>query len=1803
MPGEATETVPATEQELPQPQAETAVLPMSSALTVTAALGQPGPTLPPPCSLLPQQCPLSAANQSSPFPSSPTIATTPFEVPFPQPPSGTNMPLETAPSTPTFLPHLIGPPISPAALALASPMIGPALKDAHSPSAPLSLVALAPHSVQKSSAFPPNPLSSTPSVAVADSGSVTPLSAPIVPSEPKTSPIQVPFPKVTTPSSPGIVSTTPSYLVAPLATVQSGLTSCPQTLPMTPTTITSQVKAIPISSVLAPQSLKGPISSPQKTMAPNVFPGSPTSPGSHLASLHQSSLDSSTQPSGQTGPNALSHSVSIDHSSLGASYPSQRSVIPPIPSRNELVADAVTALPLGTPASTVAHSVDKEHSITTSTTSCSPSGFSNVTTTSLSPTASVILKGSPNTCHHQPLVTQIPASLGTGLKDTPVSPVVTTPLVINPSTISVAPATFEVVTCVSPPSSPGFISKEPTSPTALVITPVTHNELPTPQVATTLGTPVSLLPAHEDLKNLPTSVLVNVGTPVSSTQVGLPTRKDSTLLPLAIAAPKSSPSVESASSSLEITPEATLGKKSLVGPFPVGRLASATAASLGVNSPTSIGKTDPYASPDPAGLLLKSSITAPTVATFPLESVDPSRVASKTAEVTSTSTCTASPFLKGAVSLAPKNHPAKGTSTVTSPLVPPASESCPVAVTLSSQNGSVSVATLALSPEIPRSVPFPALPPVAASPSGAKEVDTSHRAALVPLTSSTEVCPNDSSVTIASKGTLAFLDGSPSPLGTGVTPQTQIPPTKMGSAVPDGNVSSLSPLKTSFLPEASLSFPGPKGSLNKKHSPTSPSPKGDSTPSTVTPPSPEGATQPPKDIPTPSALIPLSPKKIPTLAPISPAVTPPFLKGVLTAPSETFTSSQKAPATPPPKGAPTPTAETPTSPQKVLKTSAPKGDSINSSHKGASTAPAEIPTSPKKAAETPSPKKAPKTPSPKEASPTAASKEAPATPPPIKAPVTAAPKEVLKNPAPKKSPATAASKEAPETPPPKKAAATKEVPKTPPPKKAPATAAPTEAPATPSPQKALDTAAPKEILIPPAETPPSPKKAPAAPKRVPAAPPPKKASASTAPKEAPIPSAETPPFPKKASDTVAPKEAPIPPAETPRCPKKASATSKKIPTTAAPIEAPATPPPKKAQATAAPKKTPATPPPKKALATAAPKEAPIPPTETPPSPKKALAAPKEAPINPPPKKALVTAAPKEAPNTPAETPPSSKKVPSPKKASATAALKKAMAAPKEAPIPPSETAPSPKKAPTTVTSRDGAPAIPSPKEAPNTSAEILPSPKKAPAAPSPKKGLISPAEISPSPKKTQATVVPPKDPIPLAETSSSPQKAPAATAPKEASATPSPKGAHTVSAMTPPSPKRASATPSTKKARTTAAPKEASVTPSPKGAPTALAETSSSPKKTTVPKEAPEISTAKGVPAPPDITPPSPKKAPVSKGASAPRVDTISFHKEAPSLKEPTIPTAIAPPSPKGSPTSPVSVTGTMGATAPQTSEGLLAKKDPAALREILTASGAVSAPVLTAPTEKGPEAKKNSDSPPTCSDASAKNDTKGPLSTVAPAPLLTVPIQKDSSKTTKTLSVSSTKGKDSLRSPKGPLAASPESKTSTPLAAVAPEKVLPKAGSASVTSGPTPQVSLPLAPSLVPPLLPKQPFLPSSPGLVLELPSKSPAPADEDELPPLIPPEPISGGVPFQPVLVNMPTPKPAGIPAPTPSAKQPVLKNNKGICLGLLCAWCVAHIPLLGLPTNTNHRMRRFLHYICLILDVVYRITLNRKTVEIRN
>ncbi|PNJ44728.1 NACA isoform 7 [Pongo abelii] len=600
MPGEATETVPATEQELPQPQAETAVLPMSSALSVTAALGQPGPTLPTPCSPAPQQCPLSTANQAAPFPSPSTVASTPLEVPFPQSSSGTALPLGTAPEAPTFLPNLIGPPISPAALALASPMIAPTLKGTPSSSAPLALVALAPHSVQKSSAFPPNLLTSPPSVAVAESGSVITPSAPIAPSEPKTNLIKVPSEVVPnpkgTPSPPCIVSTVPYHCVTPMASVQSGVASLPQTTPTTTLAIASPlVKDTTISSALislqnpGSLSLKGPVSPPaalslstqslpvvtssQKTAGPNTPPDFTISLGSHLAPLHQSSFGS-VQLLGQTGPSALLDprvkTISIDHSSTGASYPSQRSVIPPLPSRNEVVPATAAAFPAGAP------SVDKGPSTIASIT-YSPSGSLNVaTSSSLSPTTSLILKSSPNATHHYPLVAQMP-----------VSSVGTTPLMVtNPCTIAAAPTTFEVATCVSPPISSGHISnKEPTFPAALVMAPVAPKE-PSTQVATTLRIPVSPpLPDPEDLKNLPSSVLVKFptqkdlqtvpaspeGAPFSPAQAGLTTKKDPTILPLAQAAPKNSSSFQSTSSSPEIrlSPEATLAKKSLGGPLPI----------------------------------------------------------------------------------------------------------------------------------------------------------------------------------------------------------------------------------------------------------------------------------------------------------------------------------------------------------------------------------------------------------------------------------------------------------------------------------------------------------------------------------------------------------------------------------------------------------------------------------------------------------------------------------------------------------------------------------------------------------------------------------------------------------------------------------------------------------------------------------------------------------------------------------------------------------------------------------------------------------------------------------------------------------------------------------------------------------------------------------------------------------------------------------------------------------------------------------------------------------------------------------
>ncbi|XP_047722863.1 nascent polypeptide-associated complex subunit alpha, muscle-specific form-like isoform X3 [Prionailurus viverrinus] len=1625
------------------------MLPVSSALNVTAALGQPESTLPPSCSLAPQQCPLATPNQPSPFLSPSSVASTPFEAPFPQSSSGTALPLGVVPSpthTPAFLPNLLGPPISPAALALASPMITPTLKGAHSSSAPLALVALAPHSVQKNSAHPLNPLSSPPSIAVTKSGSVTSLSSPIASSEPKTSPIQDPLqvdPRKITPVPPSIVSAVPAHVGTPLASVQSGVASCPPMPPTTPLAITPpQFRDIPVSSALTSQqnkeslSLKGPHSSPAAlsvstqsiSVSPNISPVFLPSLVSHPVPLHQSSLGSPIQPLGQTGHNVLSHAIrdatSADRSSTGTSYPSQRSVIPPPPSKNEVTSAAVAAFPAGTRDSPLTLSGDKDPSAVTGIASYNPSGSLNVATSSpLSPTASLILKGSPDATHHQPLVAQIPASPESpSLKEAPVCSVGTTPFVMaNPSTVSAAPTTFEIATCVSPPVSSGPISsKDSTSHTALVMTPVAPKELSGPQVTAPLGIPVSPpLPAPENPKSLPASVLVKLptqkdlqtspasvaGAPVSPVQAGFPIKKDPTLIPLALAAPKNPPSSQSTSSlEIPLSPETTLTKKSLVEPLPLVMPVNTT-PSLGVNSPTSVIKTDPDASPDPTSLLPRSSLPTPTMATF----------SAATAGVAPTTI--ASPLL-GAVSLAHKSHPDKEVSSTLTilPLVPPASESCPVAptVTLPPQNVSAFPAAMALAPEIPKSEPFPSLPP-----QGAKKVHgISHTSALEPVASSPEGHPtkdSDSSVNTSSQGT--SLADSTSRLGTSVSPQTKRRPTKKGSttstltlsksipAIPDtppGNHSSpISPVEASFLPEANLSFQVPKGSLAKKHSPT-PSPKeAPDTPS-------------PKEASTPPAVAPPSPKK-----------------------SQAAPSPKRAPATPSPKGTSTAPAVAPPAPKGGPTTLSPKETStpaVNPScPKGAPTPQAIAPPSPKGGPATPSPKEPSTPPSMTPSSP----KESPATQLPRGAPTPeavapASPKESQATPAPKKSQATPAPKRTPATPSPKGASTAPAV----------APASPKGGPAIPSPKEtstppAMTPSSPREspATQPPNGAPTTPAVAPASPKESQATPAPKGGPATPSSKETSTPPARTPPSPKGGPATPSSKETSTPPARTPSSPKAAQP----------PREAP-TP---QAVAPASSKESQATPAPKRAPAVA------------PPSPKKSQA-------TPAPKKAPATSSPKGSPNAPAVA------LPSPKESSATQP-------PKGAPTPPTVAPPSPK----------GGPAIVSPKETPTSPIMTPPSPKGASAASS-LKGTLTPSAVTPSSHK----------------------ESPETPAPKGAPTTPPPKRASTPPALTPSSPKESLATPSSRGTSATPSPKRAPGTPSSKGTSAASS-----------PKRAPATPSSTGAPTPSSETSPSPKEAPIS----------------------------------------PVSVTCPLGSTAPQAPKGLPIMKGPTALKPVLVAPAPESAPVVIVPSEKDPLAKKSSATPPpVCPDPSAKNGTKGPLSTMAPAPLLTVSAQKASSpKTPKTLPVSPLKGKDSFHSPKSPLALAPESVTSTPLATASSEKVLPNAGSASVSPAPTPPVSLPLPPSPVPPLLPKQQFLPSSPGLVLESPCKPSAPADEDELPPLIPPEPISGGVPFQSVLVNMPTPKPAGIPAPTPSAKQPVLKNNKGICLGLLCAWCVAHTP----------------------------------------
>nr|XP_033795260.1 nascent polypeptide-associated complex subunit alpha isoform X17 [Geotrypetes seraphini] len=110
----------------------------------------------------------------------------------------------------------------------------------------------------------------------------------------------------------------------------------------------------------------------------------------------------------------------------------------------------------------------------------------------------------------------------------------------------------------------------------------------------------------------------------------------------------------------------------------------------------------------------------------------------------------------------------------------------------------------------------------------------------------------------------------------------------------------------------------------------------------------------------------------------------------------------------------------------------------------------------------------------------------------------------------------------------------------------------------------------------------------------------------------------------------------------------------------------------------------------------------------------------------------------------------------------------------------------------------------------------------------------------------------------------------------------------------------------------------------------------------------------------------------------------------------------------------------------------------------------------------------------------------------------------------------------------------------------------------ASPVSAPSVPASAPAVP--FPPGAPEAPAspvsAPSAPASASEAPPSSltnsliSAATEDEDLPPLIPPEAPVEETPFQPVLVDISSPKPAGPPlkAPVPLAKETVVKNDKG-------------------------------------------------------
>nr|XP_020845733.1 nascent polypeptide-associated complex subunit alpha, muscle-specific form-like [Phascolarctos cinereus] len=810
-------------------------------------------------------------------------------------------------------------------------MISPALKGAPSSSAPLSLVALAPSSAQKSLDASPSPVNPT------TPGAITSLLTPTNPTSP--------IPKVASTSAtvtpqesadlkgtstpPDVVTALPLHLGTPLASESNTIL---QTAPALPVSIQTAPMAPPSPITMAPKA-------PSAAFTPLLDP--PLSHAKHIVSpssgaAAQIGSDNFSKPK---SPAPITIPLGISSQGSSTSSTTLGSPIALFP-KDPLVSPVVSSSPIGSPFSLLIPPVQKD----TSDISIAPklsSGPSVATSLPLPPTYPL----SPPVLSLGP---KAPPLGSPSLKGTPTPVVATTQVAIlaPPTVTATVPISLEGGSC--PLGSPFIPSDSADSkskkdhavpPTALPLSPIVPKDPSVVQVsAPSLKTPLS--PPLKDLRDsqvVPVSPL-GVSTPI---QTDSPTKKIPITLPLDHVAPENPSACSLKSSPGSPSPETTPAKKDLMGsPLP------ATVPSLTVlTSPTAnAGNSTLEVSSTPKVPKAKIDLSTPSPSASPLVVPDspPSSVSLALKGCPTTPAVFPSPqgllFSSAQMDSSTKKNPA--TPLTLSPVAPKETTSTPAA-TLSPLEFALSSASPKghmaregpVSPESPHISSTVAISPLGAS--------------VTPQIP--EVLPDKaSSATVPASLTLASFTPQSAPVPS-VLPDTITPSPKETSDSPGV---ATSPLEATVIPNRSpLAFdlasatPSPKGSptsplvtLPHKGGPTPPSPKRASTTLPALPPS------APKDVPTTPAVLSPTPKGAPT-APTAAAPAP--------------LSLNRAPTTPPaamppsPKKALTPPAMSP-APKEVPSAMPPAPKEVPT------TLPAAMPPSPKKALTSPTMPPAPK---------------------------------------------------------------------------------------------------------------------------------------------------------------------------------------------------------------------------------------------------------------------------------------------------------------------------------------------------------------------------------------------------------------------------------------------------------------------------------------------------------------------------------------------------------------------------------------------------------------------------------------------------------------------------------------------------------------------------------------------------------------------------------------------------------------------------------------------------------------------------